>query len=172
MAGTNALDETTYRENLCAILRAVTPSIGQVEPRRGANPDWAKDYLTAQKAFWEIHIGPGGEIGHTIGPSGRENVTLVIDGFLPLSFADRSEDRFDGLKKVVKDTLRANPTLKVGGVPTATSSLAAGARTAMPQVTANEIVWLETGIADLGSVRCHHCRIEFTVDRIFSYTVT
>lgn len=171
MAGTNALDETTYRENLATILRAITPSIGQVEPRRGANPDWAPDH-TNQKAFTEIHCGPTQEIGHSIGPAARELLTLIMDVFLPLSYADKSEDRLDGITKQIRDTLRANPTLKVGGVPTATSSLAAGARTAMPQVTANDLVWLETGVVGLGAVRCHHRRIEFSVDRIFSYTAT
>jgi hypothetical protein len=169
MAGTDALSLQTYRENVAAILRAVTPAIGQVESRRGALPAWAPNGQD-QPALWEVYVASVLETAHLIGPSGREMLTIRTEGFKPVNYEFRSEDVWDALTKSVRDTLRHNPTLKVGGVSIATSSLAGGAATALPQMVTNDVVWLDTGIKDLGAVRCHHAVIDVMVDRIFSWT--
>lgn len=166
---TDALSLQTYRENVATILAAVSPALGQVESRRGAKPDWAPDG-NRQRALWEVYVASVLETGHSLGPQGREMLVIRVEGFLPLSYEDRSEDAWDTLTKACRDALRHNPTLKVGGVPTATSSLAGGAATAMPQMTTNDVVWLETGVKDMGAVRCHHCVIDVQVDRVFSWT--
>lgn len=166
---TDALSLQSFRENTATILAAIAPTIGQVESRRGAKPQWAPDGRQ-QRALWEVYIGAVLETGHALGPAGRETLIIRVEGFLPLDYEQKSEDAWDTLTKSVRDTLRHNPTLKVAGVSTSTSSLADGPRTAMPQMTVNDVVWFDTGIKDMGSVRCHHCVIEFGVDRIFSWT--
>lgn len=171
---TDTLSGKDWRENMAAVLRAIDPPVGHVEPRKGGTPRWTAGSGGGiiMPVFWEVSIIRTLERGTHLGSRAIEIVTFRIDGFLPIAdYASKSEDVFDDAKKRLRDGLRSNPTLKIAGVPTCTSSLARQAETALPQEVENNVVTFATGIDRIGDARCHHCAIEFTVDRIFSYTL-
>lgn len=155
---TNSASQKEAKEAVKAILDTIT-GVGKVEARYGGSETWI-DTARPKQAFWEVTYRGAQESGGGIGLQAIETMRIWVEGWMPFSYSDRTEDTWDALLDSVRDTLRTYPTLacEIEGVR--------GSR--LPFYQENAI----RPYSDTKSTKlCHYARIELQVDRWFTYSV-
>jgi hypothetical protein len=159
---TDSIQFDTLKGAVKSVLESVG-GVGKIETRQGGSETWI-DRAAPKQAFWEISIqGEIPETGAGIGTQAFERPTVVIEGFMPFSYADRTEDFWDALVQRMRTRIRTYfPSLNNAG--------ADGLRgTGLPQTTAFPVQRYSDEKSDK---KVHHVIIRVTVERHFVYTVS
>jgi hypothetical protein len=136
--------------------------IGKVETRVGGIPTWVQRQ-GAYRAFWEIGVQSASESHYAASDCVFQDPLLQIEAAMPFSYEENTEAVWLGLVRAVCDAIRANPSLKVEGVPTVTGGWAGFG---LPQLVTNDIATYRDGTKD---VRVHHCLIQVRYRHDFDY---
>ncbi len=138
------------------------PRIGKVETRRGGIPTWVEK-PGPYRAFWEVGVLSVAETHYATGDCVWEDPTLEIEGAMPYSYEENTERAWLELVRAATNALRANPSLKVGGVPTVTNGWAGFG---LPQLIENNFA----SYSDRKEIpRVHHCIIQVTYRNDFDF---
>jgi hypothetical protein len=147
------MSQTSIKNAVKALLERI--EAGDAETQAGGAATWAKRPRRKQ-AYWFVNIREIRERDYTLGARAHADHLVVIEGWMPLSYAGRSTAAWDEKVDAVRDALRNAETLD-----------GAASETGNPDMIRNDFDSIGGGGS--AEVACHHCVIEFRAGEEIEY---
>jgi hypothetical protein len=147
------MSQSAIKSAVQSLLRGI--NIGDVDAQAGGTATWVRTPRRKQ-AYWYVSVREIRESDYTLGAMAHADHTVVIEGWMPMSFADRTSEAWDAKVDAVRDALRSSETLS-----------GTASETGNPNVTTNDLRSIAGG--GCGEIVCHHCVIEWRASEDLSY---